>query len=147
MYLWLGLALHLTAPDMGYGTDVVGYLAGFAAISVFSTPYWGRLADRIGPRKARVRFAIVQMLGISLLWPFGGSLWLLMIPILIGNIVGPAIDVTSRMTFLSQEPALRTRLTTIYIVMMFIGGSIGSIAGTSLFDAKCLIESGCSTID
>ena len=133
--LWLGLALHLTAPDMGYGTDVVGYLAGFAAISVFSTPYWGRLADRIGPRKARVRFAIVQMLGISLLWPFGGSLWLLMIPILIGNIVGPAIDVTSRMTFLSQEPALRTRLTTIYIVMMFIGGSIGSIAGTSLFDA------------
>lgn len=133
--LWLGLALHLTGPEMGYGTDVVGYLAGFAAISVFSTPYWGRLADRIGPRKARVRFAIVQMLGISLLWPFGGSLWLLMIPILIGNIVGPAIDVTSRMTFLSQEPALRTRLTTIYIVMMFIGGSIGSIAGTSLFDA------------
>ena len=133
--LWLGLALHLTAPDMGYGTDVVGYLAGFAAISVFSTPYWGRLADRIGPRKARVRFAIVQMLGISLLWPFGGSLWLLMIPILIGNIVGPAIDVTSRMTFLSQEPALRTRLTTIYIVMMFIGGAVGSIAGTALFEA------------
>ena len=49
-----------------------------------------------------------------------------MIPILIGNIVCPAIDVTSRMTFLSQEPAVRTRLTTIYIVMMFIGGAIGS---------------------
>ncbi len=49
--LWLGLALHLTGPEMGYGTDVVGYLAGFAAISVFSTPYWGRLADRIGPRR------------------------------------------------------------------------------------------------
>lgn len=133
--LWLGLALHLTGPEMGYGTDVVGYLAGFAAISVFSTPYWGRLADRIGPRKARLRFAIVQTLGISLLLPFGGNLWLLMIPILIGNIVGPAIDVTSRMTFLSQEPELRTRLTTIYIVMMFLGGAVGSIAGTALFDA------------
>jgi predicted MFS family arabinose efflux permease len=133
--LWLALALHLTGPEMGYGTDVVGYLAGFAAISVFSTPYWGRLADRIGPRKARVWFAVVQAGGISLLLPFGDSLWLLMIPILLGNIVGPAIDVTSRMTFLSQEPELRTRLTTIYIVMMFIGGGIGSIAGTALFEA------------
>ena len=62
--LWLGLALHLKGPDMGYGTDVVGYLAGFAAISVFTTPYWGRLADRVGPRKARVAFAIAQT-GVS----------------------------------------------------------------------------------
>ncbi len=133
--LWLGLALHLTGPEMGYGTDVVGYLAGFAAISVFTTPYWGRLADRIGARKARMMFALVQTLGISLLLPFGDNLWLLMIPILIGNIVGPAIDVTSRMTFLSLEPELRTRLTTIYIVLMFLGGAIGSVAGTAVFDA------------
>ncbi|MDG6077656.1 MFS transporter [Erythrobacter litoralis] len=133
--LWLGLALHLTGPEMGYGTDVVGYLAGFAAISIFTTPYWGRLADRIGARKARMIFALVQTFGISLLLPFGDNLWLLMIPILIGNIVGPAIDVTSRMTFLSLEPELRTRLTTIYIVLMFVGGAIGSVAGTAVFDA------------
>ena len=132
--LWLGLALHLTGPDMGYGTDVVGYLAGFAAISVFSTPYWGRLADRVGPRKARVNFSIAQTAGMALLLPFGGNLWLLMVPIFVGNVVGPAIDVTSRMTFLSLQPELRTRLTTIYIVMMFVGGSIGSFAGTALFD-------------
>ncbi len=132
--LWLGIALHLTGPDMGYGTDVVGYLAGFAAISVFSTPYWGRLADRIGPRRARVFFAVAQTAGCSLLLPFGGSLWLLMIPIFVGNIVGPAIDVTSRMTFLALDPGVRTRLTTIYIVMMFVGGSIGSVAGTTAFD-------------
>ncbi len=133
--LWLGLALHLTGPEMGYGTDVVGYLAGFAAVSVFTTPAWGRLADRIGPRRARVAFSLIQTVGCALLLPFGGNLWLLTIPLLLGNIVGPAIDVTSRMTFLSLEPAVRTRLTTIYIVMMFVGGSVGSIAGTAVFDA------------
>ena len=133
--LWLGLALHLTGAGMGYGTDVVGYLAGFAAISVITTPYWGRLADRVGPRKARVVFAMVQTIGVSFLIPFGGNIWLLMLPLIIGNIVGPAIDVTSRMTFLRLEPEIRTRLTTIYIVMMFVGGSIGSIAGTAVFSA------------
>ena len=133
--LWLGLALHLTGPEMGYGTDTVGYLAGFAAVSVFTTPHWGRLADRIGPRKARIGFAVAQTCGIALLLPFGWNLWLLMIPILLGNIVGPAIDVSSRMTFLSLKPELRTRLTTIYVVMMFIGGSVGSVVGTAAFDA------------
>lgn len=133
--LWLGLALHLTGPDMGFGTDVVGYLAGFAAVSVFTTPYWGRLADRVGPRRARVWFAAAQTAAAALFWPFGGSLWLVMIPLLASNVVGPAIDVTSRMTFLSLEPALRTRLTTIYIVLMFVGGAVGSVAGTAVFEA------------
>ncbi|OBX20282.1 transporter [Erythrobacter sp. QSSC1-22B] len=132
--LWLGLALHLTSPEMGYGTDVVGYLAGFAAISILSTPRLGKLADKFGPRRARFYFSLVQTAGIALLIPFGNNLWLLMIPIFFGNLVGPAIDVTSRMTFLSLAPGLRTRLTTIYIVMMFIGGAIGSIAGTAIYD-------------
>ena len=133
--LWLGLALHLTGPDMGYGTDVVGYLAGFSAISILSTPRLGRLADRVGPRGARFGFSLIFVASSGLLWPFGDSLWLLIIPIFLTNLVGPAVDVTSRMTFLSLEPELRTRLTTIYIVMMFIGGGIGSVAGTWVFDS------------
>jgi predicted MFS family arabinose efflux permease len=133
--LWLGLALHLTGPEMGYGTDVVGYLAGFSAISILSTPRLGRLGDRIGPRRARFWLTLLQVVSACMLWFFGGSLWLLMIPIFLSNLGGPATDVYSRMTFLSLEPELRTRLTTIYIVMMFIGGGVGSVAGTAVFDA------------
>ena len=131
--LWLGLALHLTSPAMGYGTDTVGYLAGFAALSVFTTPRFGQLSDRIGARRARFFYGCVQLAGTALFVPFGSSLWLLMIPIFITTTVGPAIDVSSRMTFLSAEPELRTRLTTIYIVMMFLGGGLGSFAGTALY--------------
>jgi predicted MFS family arabinose efflux permease len=119
---------------MGYGTDVVGYLAGFAALSVLTTPRFGQLADRIGARRARVLFGCIQLAGTALFLPFGESLWLLTIPIVVTSTVGPAIDVSSRMTFLSAEPELRTRLTTIYIVMMFIGGGIGSYGGTALYD-------------
>ncbi|MCK0128322.1 MFS transporter [Erythrobacter sp. F6033] len=133
--LWLALALHLTSPEMGYGTDAVGYLAGFAALSVLTTPRLGKWSDRIGPRRARLYLALIQTAGTALLLPFGGSIWLLMIPILITSTVGPAIDVGSRMTFLSKEPALRTRLTTIYIVIMFIGGGAFSFLGPAIFDA------------
>ena len=133
--LWLALALHLTSPELGYGTDTVGYLAGIAAVSIFSTPHLGSWSDRVGARKARFVFAVIQLFGIALLYPLGGALSTLLIPLVLSNLVGPGIDVTGRMTFLSLAPDLRTRLTTIYIVLMFIGGGIGSFAGTAIYDA------------
>jgi predicted MFS family arabinose efflux permease len=132
--LWLALALYLTSPEMGYGTDDVGYLAALAAVSIFSTPRLGRWADRTGPRKARLVFALFQLAGISLLWFLSSSIWLITVPLLLINLVGPGIDVTGRMTFLSLQPDLRTRLTTIYVVMMFVGGGLGSLAGTWVYD-------------
>ena len=132
--IWLSLALHLTSPAMGYGVDTVGYLAGIAAVSIFTTPRLGRIADRVGPRRARCYAAAIQLAGLALLYPLGWSVWTLAIPILISNVVGPSVDVTGRMTFLALDPAIRTRLTTSYIVVMFLGGAIGSVAGTAVYD-------------
>ncbi|MBX7515277.1 MFS transporter [Qipengyuania sp. GH38] len=132
--LWLALALYLTSPEVGYGTDTVGYLAAIAAVSIFSTPRLGRWADLVGARKARLVFAAIQLVGIALFYPMSGSLWGLIVPLVLVNLVGPGIDVTGRMTFLSLAADLRTRLTTIYIVLMFVGGGIGSIAATAIYD-------------
>lgn len=131
---WLALALHLTGPSMGYGTDEVGYLAGVAAISVFTTPRLGRWADRVGARRARLVAAAVQFGGIALLYPMGFSIWAILVPLFITNLVGPTIDVTGRMTMFTLAPDIRTRLTTTYIVVMFIGGAAGSAVGTAVFE-------------
>ncbi|TAD78520.1 MAG: MFS transporter [Sphingomonadales bacterium] len=131
---WLALALHLTSPAMGYGTDNVGYLAGIAAISIVTTPRLGRWADKVGARRARLVVAIVQIGGIALFYPFGFSIWTLLVPLLLVNTVGPTIDVTGRMTLFALAPEIRTRLTTSYIVTMFVGGAIGSAAGTAVYD-------------
>ena len=132
--LWLGLALHLTSDAMGYGVDTVGYLAGIALVSVFMTPRLGKWADKVGAKRARLIFSVIQLVGITLLYPLGWSVWTLLIPLIIVNAVGPSVDVTGRMTFLNQEPEIRTRLSTTYIVLMFIGGALGSILGTSVYD-------------
>lgn len=146
---WLALALHLTSPAMGYGVDTVGYLAGLGAISVLSTPRIGRWADTAGPRRARLAVALVQLTGVALLYPLGFSAWAILVPLTVINLVGPSIDVTGRMIFLALEPAIRTRLTTIYIVIMFVGGGVGSILGTASYDwggwaATCALVGGAS---
>lgn len=146
---WLALALHLTSPRLGYGVDTVGYLAGIAAVSILATPRIGRWADRVGPRRARCALALVQLFGISLLYPFGTGALAVAVPLTLINLVGPGIDVTGRMTFLSLAPEIRTRLTTIYVVIMFIGGGFGSVLGTSSYDwggwgATCALMAGAS---
>jgi predicted MFS family arabinose efflux permease len=131
--IWLALGLHLTSPAMGYGVDVVGYLSLLAIVNLYATPRLGRLADRIGARRARLAFAVLQAVGMWLLFPFGDNIWLLMIPLLIMNIVGPTLDVSCRMLFLSEEPAIRTRLMAVYIILMFLGGGTGSWLGTTAY--------------
>ena len=132
--VWLGLGLHLTSPVMGYGADVVGYLAAFSILNLITTSRLGGWADRIGPRRARLYLAVVQLCGVALLYVFGHSVYLLTIPIVMMNMAGPVIDVTGRMTLLNQETEIRTRLMTLYIVMMFIGGAFSSWAGTAAFE-------------
>ena len=133
--VWMGIGLHLPSPEMGYGVDVVGYLALIALVNLFTTPRFGALADRMGARRARVRFAAFQLFGIFLFFFAGGNLWLLIVPLLLTNLVGPLVDITGRMTFLSQAPEIRTRLMTVYIVLMFAGGGVGSWAGTAVYAA------------
>jgi predicted MFS family arabinose efflux permease len=132
--VWLGLGLHLTSPEMGYGTDVVGYLAIFSILNLATTPRLGTWADKVGAERARVWFTAGQLAGVACLPFFGHSLWLLMIPIVMMNLVGPSIDITGRMTFLRLAPEIRTRLMTVYIVIMFGGGGIFSWAGTIAYD-------------
>ena len=79
--------------------------------------------------------ALIQLFGISLYAVTGGVWWHLLIPILLTSLVGPMIDVTGRMTSLNKPSEIRTRLMSLYVAIMFIGGGLGSFAGTLAYDA------------
>jgi len=131
--VWLGLSLHLTSPQMGYGVDVVGYLSAISLANLMITPRLGALADRSGPRRARLVAASVQLACLVLLWLAGGSIWLMVAPILALGVAGNLIDVTGRMTFLDRSAEIRTRLMTVYITLTFLGGGLASWAGTAAY--------------
>lgn len=131
--LWLGIGLYLTSASMGYGVDIVGYLALLAVTNVFIAPWSGRLADRIGPEKVRVLFAIVQWLGAVLLFVASDNIWLLILPIMLSNFGGASMDVANRTIMFGRDPEIRTRLMTIYIVIMFVGGGLSSWLGTAAY--------------
>lgn len=132
--VWLGIGLHLTSPALGYGTDAVGFLALFAVINLVTTPRLGRWADGIGARRARVFMALLQLAGVSCAFLMGSTYWWLLLPITLMNVSGPLIDITGRMTILGLAPDIRTRLMTVYIMIMFTGAGAASWLGTIAYD-------------
>jgi predicted MFS family arabinose efflux permease len=81
-----------------------------------------------------VILSLVQMAGVALLLAAGDSFWYLAIPVIVMSVAGPMIDVTGRMTCLAGDPAIRTRLLSLFIILMFLGGGVGSWAGTIAYD-------------
>lgn len=132
--VWLAIGLHLTSAEMGYGVDVVGYLAALSIVNLFTLPFLGRLADKMGAQNTRLLFACLQFVSMLLFGFCGGSPWLLIAPIVLMHIAGPTIDLTGRMMALSQPAEIRTRLMTIYIALMFVGGGLSSWAGTAVYE-------------
>jgi predicted MFS family arabinose efflux permease len=132
--VWLGIGLHLTSAEMGYGVDVVGYLAALSIVNLLTLPLLGRLADKMGAQNTRLLFASLQFVSMLLFGFCGGSPLLLIAPIVLMHIAGPTIDLTGRMMALSQPAQIRTRLMTIYIALMFVGGGLSSWAGTAVYE-------------
>ena len=108
--------------------------AAISLLNLVTTPALGAWADRTGPRRARFIISLIQFCAVCLLGLFGHSLWLLVIPLVLMNLVGPLIDITGRMTFLTLPAGVRTRLMTAYIVLMFIGGGLASWAATWVYE-------------
>ncbi|MEE4299509.1 MAG: MFS transporter [Pseudomonadales bacterium] len=132
--VWLGIGLHLTSPALGYGTDAVGFLAVFAVVNLFTTPRLGRWADRVGPLRARFVVSLGQFAGVLCLYFMDATYWWLLLPITLMNVSGPLVDITGRMTALQQTAAIRTRLLTVYIILMFTGAGAASWAGTLAYE-------------
>ncbi|MBI1211014.1 MAG: MFS transporter [Alphaproteobacteria bacterium] len=132
--IWLGLGLYLTSPEMGYGAAVVSYLALLSGLNLLTTARLGLFADRIGAKRARVIFLSLQLSSVLLFFVAGNNLWWMIGPILLNAFAGPVIDVTGRMTVLSRAPEIRTRLMTVYIVLMFLGAGVVSWLATAAYE-------------
>jgi predicted MFS family arabinose efflux permease len=122
--VWTTLAFHL--KDLGYGSDIVGYL-GF--VSIFGGLVAGRVGvftDRWGHPAVGTACWAVTMIALALLYFAGNNL--------VGLIVGLALFGTGSQSLIlahlihifSLDPAARNRLNTIFTVTMYTGGALGT---------------------
>ncbi len=137
--VWTCLALLLTGPAYGLGTQAVGMLALVGAATMLCTPVAGRLVDRVGPDPVN----LVCMLGILVsaavlaAGSLGGTAGLaaLTLGTLLLDVAMQCGMVANQARVYALRRDARGRLNTAYMTCAYLGGSAGSWLGVRVWNA------------
>lgn len=122
---WTILALHLEQPPFHLGADVAGLFGILGMVGVLAAPVAGRLADRRGPSKVVSAGAFVTLLSWLVLAGWN-SLAGLVFGVMLLDFGMQSSMVANQQIIYGLQPQARNRVNSLFMVGMFIGGSLGS---------------------
>ena len=131
--LWTSLAFLLSGSPYHYGNATIGLfgLAGVAGASI--APIAGRLADRGHGRLAATAAPVILLASWGLLALGKSSLPALIAGIVVLDLGVQGLQISNQSTIYALDTEARSRLTTAYIVAMFLGGAALSAVTSALY--------------
>ncbi|TCL04724.1 MFS transporter [Sodalis ligni] len=148
---WSALVLPLSAPPYGFSHTAIGAFGLVGAIGALAAARAGRWADRgYGQRTSAVALALLLLAW----WPLslmGWSLAALVAGIVLLDLGGQALHVTSQSMIFRTRPEAYSRLIGLYMLFYAIGSGLGAISTTATYahagwQGVCLLGSGVSLL-
>ncbi|WP_256583936.1 MFS transporter [Pseudomonas sp. SDI] len=132
---WTPLAFLLSAEPYQYSDAAIGLFGLAGAAGALAATWAGRLADR---GKGNLG-TTVGLLALLLSWvPLAfaqSSLLALLVGVLVLDLAVQLVHVSNQNAVIALRPEARNRLNAGYITCYFIGGALGSLLGTQLFQS------------
>ncbi|SIQ86281.1 Predicted arabinose efflux permease, MFS family [Rhizobium sp. RU35A] len=126
---WTVLALYLTTPRFNLGSDVAGLFGIVGAAGIFAAPLAGRIADRKGPHVV-VWLGALLALAAWVIFGLWASLGALVIGVIILDFGIQSALISNQHIVYALDPDARSRLNTVFMTSMFLGGAAGAALAT-----------------
>jgi predicted MFS family arabinose efflux permease len=126
---WTTLTFHLSGKPFYYHSDTIGLFGLVAIAGALMAPILGRHADRGGSR--RVRFVAIALIifSIVLMMAVQTSVIALVTGVLLLDIGVQAMQVTNVALIYTLDEKSHSRINTVFMTSVFLGGSVGTLAG------------------
>ncbi|CAM2156776.1 putative MFS transporter, YNFM family, membrane transport protein [Pararobbsia alpina] len=126
---WATLAALLAQPPYGFGPASVGAFGLISLVGLLASPHIGSLVDRIGARDVASAGAAMVALAFAIVATGARHLPVLIVGMVILDLGNRAGFVANMARIQALRPEARSRLSTVYMVSYFAGGSAGAALG------------------
>ncbi len=131
---WTSMAF-LLARHYHYSTPVIGLFGLVGAAGAVAATGAGRLSDRGWARRTTLGTASLLVASWLLLWWGHASLVALICGIAALDVGVQGLHITNQGEIYKLRPEARSRLTSAYMVLYFVGGGIGSAGSAFAYDS------------
>ncbi|GAC1389892.1 MAG: MFS transporter [Ktedonobacteraceae bacterium] len=126
---WVTLVFFLGTPPYHYGSEIAGLFGLVGVAGALAASYIGKLADRIDARIITGTMITAALLAFVVFWLLGQMLWGLILGVILLDLGTQGAHISNQTRIFSLSAEARSRLNTVYMVIYFIGGSLGSLLG------------------
>jgi len=124
---WSILALRLQEPEFGLDAQIAGLFGIVGAIGILAAPIAGRMADRRGPHRVIITGTLLTLVSWGLFGVWSSTTGVVVSCILLDFSV-QSVLVSNQHIVYTLRPEARSRLNTIFMGSMFLGGAAGAAA-------------------
>ncbi len=127
--LWATLAPLLAQAPYHFSADIVGSFGLIGVVGIIFTPLVGRLADRLGPRFLLVAGPLTVVVAFVFVSRAPTAIWPLVVGIGLIDVGYRGVLVANQTRIYPLQPGAHSRLNTLFMTSVFLGGAFGSICG------------------
>jgi predicted MFS family arabinose efflux permease len=130
---WSALVLPLSAPPFGFSHTLIGAFGLVGVVGALAAARAGQWADRGYGQRTSAAALVVLVLAW---WPLSlmeWSRWALVIGIVLLDLGGQALHVTSQSLIFRTRPEAHSRLVGLYMLFYAVGSGLGAIGTTATY--------------